>query len=168
MEFFLMSLRSLMESRARTVAAMRSITNSPAGDNGDISGEQSAQFDKLKGELAALDTRIDRQKLVDEAERRMSGEQITTTGDNRLDAEMRSFSLVKAIASQCPDLRGHVDSGREVEISTEIARRSGRKFSGMAVPVSAFFEPLERRVITTAAPAGGPGGRIIATDLRVH
>lgn len=159
-----MKLKDLLEKRARTVAAMREIAEAPKGQGGDLSEEQATKFDELKGELATLDRNIERQKLIDEAERRADGEQITTRGDDRLDAELRNFSLQRAIISQIPDMAGKIDCGREIELSTEIARRSGRKFEGIAVPLSVFHEPIERRVITTSAPAGGPGSNIIATD----
>lgn len=81
-------------------------------------------------------------------------------GDGTFERECRSFSLLKAIASQVPGIR--VDAGRELEVSAELQRRSGRAHEGIAVPSTVF----ETRVLTTAAPAGGPGSNIIATDHR--
>jgi HK97 family phage major capsid protein len=153
-----MKLKDLLERRGRIVADMRTITEAPAGDGGDLSTEQTAKFDNLKSELSALEKSIERQQLVDEAERRMAGERIAGTGDGRLDDELRNFSLRKAILSQVP---GHSeDCGRERELSGEIARRSGRTFEGIAIPAAVF----EQRVLTTAAPGGGPGSNIISTD----
>jgi HK97 family phage major capsid protein len=71
---------------------------------------------------------------------------------------------VRAIASQVPNL--NVDAGRERELSQEIARRAGRPFSGMAVPMAIFQQPVEQRTMTTGLPVAGPGSNLIATDHR--
>ena len=153
-----MKMKDLLEKRSRIVADMRSITETPTGDGGDLSNEQATKFDNLKNELTALEKSIERQRLVDEAERRMAGERIAGTGDGKLDDELRNFSIRRAILTQVP---GHSeDCGRERELSGEIARRSGRAFQGIAIPASVF----EQRVVTTALPAAGPGSNIISTD----
>lgn len=165
-----MTLRELREKRARLVAEMRQITDKPAGEGGDLSAEQATKFDAAKAELAKLDAQIDRRHVLDEAERRGAGETISGSGDDRLDQALGEFSLRRAILAQVP---GHTeDCGRERELSAEIARRAGRTFQGIAVPLAVFHqrieprdrERLERRVVTTAAPVGGPGSNIIATD----
>jgi hypothetical protein len=69
-----MTSRELLEKKSRLVTEMRSITNSPAGDGGDLSAEQTAKFDQFKTELEAIEKNIERQRLIDDAERRMSGE----------------------------------------------------------------------------------------------
>lgn len=157
-----MALKDLLERRARTIAAMREITTSPAGSGGDLSEDQAVRFDEMRGDLAKAEKDIERAQALDDAERRMAGQPVTGSGDNRFDDECRSFSLLRAIASQVPNL--NVDAGREREISQELQRRSGRTAEGITVPLSVFHQPMERRVITTAAPVGGPGGNIIATD----
>jgi hypothetical protein len=42
-----------------------------------------------------------------------------------------------------------VDAGREREISAEVARRSGRSFQGIAIPLAALSAPVEQRVFAT-------------------
>jgi HK97 family phage major capsid protein len=143
-----MTLRELLEKRSKLVVEMRSLTNSPAGDGGDLSTEQTAKFDQFKTELESLEKQIERQKLVDDAERRMSGEKLTGNGDGGFNDLCRDFSLQRAIASQI-DPRS-VDAGREIEISKELSRRSGRAAQGIRVPLDAF---VERRVQTVAADA---------------
>src|SRR5688572_6985648 len=137
-------LRKLLEKRTAIVTEMRGITAAPAGDGGDLSAEQSTRFEQLKTELGGLEKQIERQQLVDAAERRMSGTPISGTGDNRLDEELRNFSLVRAIAGQVPDLAGRIDCGREREISNELAKRSGMTYRGVAIPMQVF----EKRVVT--------------------
>jgi HK97 family phage major capsid protein len=155
-----MKMKDLLEQRGRIVAEMRKLADSPSGDGGDMSEEQARRFDSLKGELESTEKRIERQNLLDEAERRMDGQPITGTGDTNLDQELRNFSLVRAAAAQIPDL--NVDSGRERELSQELARRMGVKPDGILVPMCVF----EKRVITTALPSGKTGSNIISTDHR--
>jgi len=144
---------------------MRSITNSPAGNGGDLSAEQSAKFDTLKTELEALEKRIARQQVVDEAERRMQGAPISGTGDNRLDKALEGYSLRRAICSQVPDLAQQIDCGREIELSKEFARRSGYGFQGICVPTAALT--IERRTLVGGGGSPDSGGiNLIPTDHR--
>jgi len=160
-----MNSRQLLERRAAIVAEMRSITNEPKGKAGDLSKEQSGRFDELKTELEGLEQRISRQQLVDEAERRMQGETIAGTGDDRFDEALRGFSLRRAIVSQIPDLAAQIDCGRERELSAELAKRAGRPFQGIAVPMSIF--QIEKRNITSQAASPDSGGaNLVATDFR--
>jgi HK97 family phage major capsid protein len=153
------STRTLLADRAAIVTEMRTIH--AAHPDGALPTDAEARFNVLKADLAGMDTRIDRQALLDDADRRTAGSPVATAGtDARFDAEIRNFSLVRALAGAA-GIQG-VDAGREREISAEVARRSGRSFEGIAVPLAA----LERRVFTTAAPSGGPGSNLIQTDVR--
>lgn len=150
-------MKKLLEQRAAIVAKMRAITAAPAGQNGDLSEAQTRAFDDHKTELDRLEASIERQRVVDEAERRMEGKPIHSSGDDTLDTELRKFSLVRAMASQVPDLAGRVDIGRERELSQELAKRSGLQFQGMAVPLTVF----EKRVITATG-----AGDLVGTSLQ--
>ncbi|MGH6897288.1 MAG: phage major capsid protein [Geminicoccaceae bacterium] len=131
-----MALRDLLEQRARTVTEMRAIADKPEGDGGDLSDDQSKRFDALKSELAKTETRIERQQLVDDAERRMAAPTIISgRGDGQYEQRAREFSLVKAILASCGDIPS---DGLEREISSELRARTGRTFSGIAVPDEAW------------------------------
>ena len=93
-----MTTRDLQEKRASLVTEMRTITQSPSGDGGDLSAEQTEKFNSMKAQLEQVEQQLARQKYLDEAERRMQGETISGYGDNRLDDALRDFSLRKAIA----------------------------------------------------------------------
>lgn len=161
MEFFYMSMKQLLEKRARLTDDMRAIHEAPAGDGGDLSNDQATKFDALKEERAKVDAAIERQTLIDEADRRAAGAPVAGSGDHQFDQELRQFSLVKAIGAQVPDLAGSVDAGREREIGQELARRSGRPFQGIAIPMQVF----EQRVTTsTSTPGAGAAGKLIAVD----
>jgi len=154
-----MNIRDTQERRALIITEMRSITEKPAGTGGDLSAEQSSKFDTLKTELEGVEKSLGRQQLLAEAERRMSGQPIAGSGDDRFDTALREFSLRKAIAGAAGL---DVDDHRERELGAELAKRAGRPFQGIAIPMSVFHVPLEKRVITAA----GEASNIIATDLR--
>ena len=150
-------MRKLLEKRAAVVAEMRTITAAPAGEGGDLSEEQETRFHNLKVDLEKLEKRIERQTLLDEADRRAQG--VSIGGAPDFVRECRDFSMLRAIQHQ---LGARVDAGRELEISQELARREQCSADGILAPYSIF----ERRAgtITTAAPSGGPGSNLIGTD----
>jgi HK97 family phage major capsid protein len=150
----------LKQRRAGLVAEQRAIIETPAGDGGDLSTEQAARFDTLKREIEGVDANIQRAEFLDEAERRQSGTPITGSGDGAFDDECRRFSLCRAIAGAAGL---DVDWGREREVGQELARRSGKPSQGILVPRQIF---MERRVVTTTAPAQGPGSNLVSTDHR--
>jgi HK97 family phage major capsid protein len=154
------TMRELLARRAALTTEMRSIHD--AHPDGTLPSEVETRWSALRGESDALQGAIDRQALLDDAERRQSGQPLNGGGhDANFDREVRQFSVVRALAGAA-NLPG-VDAGREREISAEVARRSGRSFQGVAVPLAALAP--ERRVFTTGNPSGGPGSNIIATDL---
>lgn len=155
-----MKMKDLLEQRGRVVASMREMTDNPGGEGGDLSTEQSQRFDTLKGELGALEKRIERQSLLDEADRRTQGQQITGTGDDRFDLLLRDYRFVRAIACQIPGMT--VDAGLELEANQELQRRMGVKSNGIMCPMSIF----QKRIISTDNPVTGPGSNIISTDFR--
>jgi HK97 family phage major capsid protein len=150
-------LQELIEERGRKIHEMRSIADSPKGSGGDLDTDQAKRFDTLKKEVEAIESRMERARSLEEMERRMTGETLTGYGDQHLDGALKDFSLRKAIAGAAGL---DIDWSRERELGQEIARRSGRNFNGIAVPLSV----LEQRVMTTTNPAGGPGSNMISTD----
>lgn len=153
-------LRDLLEQLDQITAELKQIV-AAAGD-GEMPDDQRSRFDTLKTKADTLRARVSRQSVIDDLDRRSSGTALTGGSDNRLDAEMRSFSVVRAMAGAAGLA---VDWGREREIGAEVARRSGRTFQGICIPMAALSGPVEQRVITTALPAGGPGSNLVATNL---
>ena len=151
-------MRQLLEKRSKIVSDMRAITEAPQGEGGDLTAEQQNLFNALKSELGKADAQIERQAVLDDAERRMNG--VRVTGDSKLDKEMRSFSVMRAIQHQ---MGMKVDAGRELEISAELARMEGRSTDGILMPRS-IFERRAVGAITTTAPVGGPGASLVGTD----
>jgi HK97 family phage major capsid protein len=158
-------LSDLLEKRAKLVTEARTLNEIDAP-----SAEQTARLDAIVAELDGLEKRIRTQALLDEADRRTEGTAVNGN-DSAFDRELRGFSLVRALASQVPDIAGNVDAGREREISAELQRRYQMPVEGIAIPLQVFevrrrdlLPNVERRVLTSTAPAGGPGSNLIPTD----
>ena len=154
-----MTIAAIRESRTAKVADMRRLLSTAESEKRTLNAAEQATFDQIKVQVQDLEGQEQRAAFLEDAERRAMGQQVAGS-DKNFDAECRAFSLTKAIAAQLPN--STVDAGREREVSQELARRSGRKFEGIAVPMKVF----EERVVTTGLPAGGPGSNIIATDYR--
>jgi HK97 family phage major capsid protein len=159
-----MTLRELHERRSRLKADMQALHDTAKTAGRDMTDDEAKKFGELRADFERMEQQIERQSFLDEAERRTQGQPISGSADDRFDAECRSFSLVRAIASGIPDLADKVDTGREREVSQELARRSGIAPKGILVPVSVFRQRVEQRTISTTTPAGGPGSGLIATD----
>ena len=167
-----MKLRDLMEKRASLVKELRQLNESPDGEGGDLSENQTKRFEVVKGELELVEKKVDRAQLVDEFDRRSQGQPIGS-GDHKFDDLNDGFSLLRAIAHKAGV--ENVDAGREIEIGQELRRRNpGQNFKGFPVPLSIFQrrllpherERFEQRAVTTTTPAGGPGSNILGEDYR--
>ena len=157
------TLRHLLERRARIAREMREIADA-APDDGGLSEEQQAAFDRLKAALADLEQSIANRSAVDDAERRVAGIALggSATDSRQWETAQREFSIARAIAGAAGL---NVDWSRERETSAELQRRSGRAFQGVAVPMAALSRRVEQRTITTTTPSGGPGSNLIQTML---
>ena len=151
-----MNVTELRAKRAEHVQAMRSLTENPKGDGGDLSAEQAETFDTHKRNLEAVETSLQRAESLADAERRMQGTPVHDSSDS-YERELRSFSFRKALAGAAGL---DVDWGRERELGQECAKRMGLTPRGVVIPLAAG----EPRTLTTDAPVGGPGGNLVATD----
>ncbi len=157
-----MTLREMLERRTAIAGEMRQVNESAA--DGALAPEAQARWDALRTDLDQLEARIDRQAALDDLDRRAAGQPLGgNRADRNFERECQEFSVLRALAAQLPG--STVDAGRERELSTEIARRAGRSFEGIAVPMAIFQRPAEQRVFTTANPVAGPGSNLIATQL---
>jgi len=155
------NLLSLKEARTAKADAIRAIVAQASAAGRDLTEQEQSAFDAGKSEVEKLEKEIRNAEFLADLERRMDGQKIMVgSGDSRLDVELRSFSLRKAILSQVP---GHTeDCQRERELSSEIARRSGRQSQGVCIPYSVF----EKRVMTSdVSTGGGAAASLVATDL---
>ena len=159
----------LREKRAGIVTEMRSLDASirQAEDEGGGAGDDlQSKWAALKALIEQIDAQISRAEMLAELERRAPGRPIGGTGDAWLDHALGEFWITRAIAGFI-GLPG-VDWSRERELGQELARRSGRSFSGIPAPLSALWVPknragaIETRVVTTTNPSSGPGSNLIS------
>jgi hypothetical protein len=136
-------LHELQERRAACVTEMRAINDKAENEKRDYSGDEDKRHRELKAEVSGLDRQIDRARDLVEAERQAPAiVHHGNLGDGQYETRARKFSLLKAINAR---LGEDVDVGFEREISQELQRRAGRKFSGIAVP-DEYFQ-VEKRTL---------------------
>jgi len=152
-----MRLHELTETRAGRLDALKAIASKAEAEKRDLYDAERAAFDAGRAEIEKLDRDIRNAAFLAEAEKRAHAEPITGTGDT-LGAIERRFRFGKALAEHA---EGRL-TGAEAEWNAE--RRSGR-MGALSVPASVFLGTRESRALTTAAPAGGPGSNLVATDL---
>jgi len=149
-----MKLHELREALASKTAEMRSLLDTANGELGD---EAKKRFDTLETECRGLNERIARETRVAEMERQAEATTLNG-GTPDFDRECRSYSLLRAIAG-ASGMPG-VDAARELEISQEIAHRTGRTPQGIFAPTEIFQS--EQRVLLS----GTTGAGAIGTDHR--
>lgn len=154
-----MNIQEIREQRAAVIANMRALENTAEREDRDLSDDELRRFDEGKAKLATFDKRLERAELLAAAERSMDVDRNSPRAghDGTFEEACRSFQVTRAIAAMIAP--GEVDGGREFELSAEIARRSGRKPTGLYVPHEVF---LERRDVLTS----GSGGNLVPTQHR--
>ena len=131
-----MKFHELQELRAKAVKAMRDLADMVEAEKRDYNADEEKRHAELKTEITGLDTRMQRAKDLDDAERAAPAVIQGNGKDGKYKERARDFSITKAI---CAKLGDDVDAGFEREISKEVAKRSGRTFEGIAVPDEVFF-----------------------------
>ena len=151
----MMSIRELQEQRSQKLQEMRALNTAAEAENRDFSDNEHSRFKELEGEASKLSARLSRAQRLQELERQSEARAIGGA-DPGFEDLTRDFSVARAIRVQMGEERG----GREAEVSAELARRNGREFNGVGVPVECLL-PERRAALTT-----GPGGNLVATNLR--
>lgn len=148
-----MKLHELQEARATAVVAMRALSDLAETEKRDLTSDEDKKFGDLKKEIADFDKKIGRAQTLADAERSAPAIVHGRLGDGAFEERARDFSVVKAIRAAMPrDVGGgDVDAGFEREISSEVARRSGRTFQGIAVPDQVFL--AEKRTLLAGSSA---------------
>jgi HK97 family phage major capsid protein len=158
-----MRLHEMIEKRANAVLALRALADLAETENRDLSGDEEKRYGDLKAEIAGLDKKIERQQELERFERAAPAT-ITRKGDGKFEERAREFGVVKSIRSAMGrELGGDVDVGFEREISAEVVKRSGRAFSGIAVPDEVF--QMERRTLLVGSSAADLVPNVHRPDL---
>jgi HK97 family phage major capsid protein len=163
----MLKLHELQEQRAAAVAEMRTLSDTAETQKRDLTADEDTKFGTLKTTIADLDKKIGRAQTLAEAERSAPAVVHGRLGDGAYEERARDFSITRAIRALLPrDLGGgDVDAGFEREISAEVARRSGRKFEGLAVPDQVFQQPQENLTLLVGSSAEGLTPTPLRADL---
>lgn len=145
-----MNLIQIREQRAGKVAEMRTLLAKAETEKRNLNGDEQTKFDALKADITALEGQEQRAVFLEETERRMVG---TPVDKSQADLES-NVSLLEVLRA---GMEGRSLTGAAAEYSKETERRTGRKASGVFIPLSA----LEKRVNTTTS-----AGQIVPTDYR--
>jgi HK97 family phage major capsid protein len=158
-------LHELQESRTAAVAEMRALADTAETEKRDLTADEETKFGDLKTKIADFDKKIARAQTLAEAERSAPAIVHGRIGDGQFEERARDFSVVKAIRASLPrDIGGgDVDAGFEREISQEVARRSERKFQGIAIPDQVFVQ--ERRTLLAGSTAADLVPNVHRADL---
>jgi HK97 family phage major capsid protein len=156
-----MTLREILARRETIRTELRGIIDQHP--DGTLTDEVRARADELETEANRLTDQERRQALIDDMDRRAGGTPFAGAGGDRFEVLAAQVTALDVIRAQM----GGTDaaSGRAREVSAELERRSGRRAEGLLFSTSLSGAPVERRVFTTANPAGGPGSNLISTDV---
>lgn len=150
-----MILQELRQKRAQRVAEQRAMLAKAETEKRQLTADEAAKFDTLKTEITELEQAEQRQQFVDEQERRAAG--VTVVAGNGGDTVAGLESRVSLLRVLQAGVEGRALSGAEAEYQQETERRTGRKATGVFVPMSL----LEKRVNTTASAP-----ELVPTDHR--
>lgn len=129
------TLAAIREARAAKVQEARSLVDA----NKTLTPEQQSTFDRIKGEITALEGDEARAQFLADAERRGVGQPVDKSR-TQLESRVNVLDVIRA------QTEGRALTGAAAEYSQETERRTGRKAEGIYVPLAA----LEQRVSTTA------------------
>ncbi len=146
-----MKLHELKEARASKVAECRSLLDAANGQ--DLADEAKKRFDTLETEIRELDTRIERETRVAEYERQSEAAETLNGGTPDFDRECRAPGLFLDAIAASPGISGR-DTGRVLEVSAELQKRTGRTAQGVMIPESIFRQQEQRVVLSSTTGAG--------------
>ncbi len=121
----LMKPYEIREQKATVVKEMRTILDTAEKEKRDLTAEESEKFDKLKGEVTALEVKEERAEFLAQQEKQQAP-------DKQFQQVEKRVSLIDAINAQ---LDGRVN-GALAEFNQETERRTGKKAQGIYVPTT--------------------------------
>lgn len=137
------TVAQIREAKAAKVIEARSLANKAEAEKRSLTADETASFDKIKGEIEALEAEETRAQFLADQERRSVGVPVAgSVGDTyaQLQSQVNVLDVLRA------QVEGRSLSGAAAEYHAETERRTGRKAQGIFIPMAA----LEQRVNTTA------------------
>lgn len=148
-----MRTHEIKERRAGLVADMRGILAKAEGEKRNLSGDEQAKFDGLKTQIQDLEAQEARAAFLEDAERRSMG----AAADKPFQSLQGEISILEVLRNA---MEGRSQSGAAAEYAKEIERRTGRKASGIFVPLSALETRVAAPIDTTV------GADLVPTNHR--
>ncbi len=139
-----MNIAAIRESRAAKVADARAIVARAEAEKRQLSADESASFEKLKGEIQSLEADEQRAQFLADAERRSLGE----PGDKSRRGMEQSVNVLDAVRAQ---IEQRSITGALAEFQQE-AKRQGieARHGGVLIP-SSVFEKRATQTTTSQA-----------------
>lgn len=135
-----MKIYEIREQKANIVEKMRGMVDTAEAEKRDLSADEAATFEQMKGEVSELEAKEKRAEYLDSFEKR-------AMPDAPLAQLEKRVTVQEAILAQ---LDGKA-AGALAEYNQEAERRNGSKAQGVYVPMSAF----EKRDVNTTTTANG-------------
>jgi HK97 family phage major capsid protein len=152
--------------RAGKVKAQGDLLAKAKAENRDLNETETASFDALDGEIAALDTNIERAVKIEAAELRaanLEGRAPITPAEEVKPKAKRSFSIHRAILAQMGEVELTEEETTEAEQNRKLAVASGITPRGFVFRFPS--RKTERAVQTVTGDSGGYGGNTVATEV---
>ncbi len=142
-----MKLNDLREARALKVTEMRAVLAKAEGEKRQLSADETAAFDKLKGEIQGLEAQEQRAQFLEDAERRSLGQ----PADKQRAAMEGAVNVTDAIRAQ---IEQRAVTGALAEFQQE-AKRNGieAQHGGVLIPASVVEQRATRTTTANAAIA---------------
>jgi HK97 family phage major capsid protein len=148
-----MTIKQMQEKRGSLVREADVLLQQGIKENRKLNNHEDLRFGAIKEEIFQLDTDLAR-------EMRSLSLDPNRPGNGGSDMDLSGYSLSRAITQAG---QGRLD-GYELEVSQEIARRSGKAASGFYVPHALMSE--KRAMSVTGGTSQQYGGGYVATEVR--
>lgn len=145
----------IQEKRAGLIAAGKALAAKAETEKRSMSADETAELDRIAGEIEGLNAQERTAVVFEEAERRSAAEPVI---DREMGRELRGYNLAKALQEGIE----HRLTGREAEFHAELSR--GRaSVRGVMVPIEvlAGFEQRDGQTVG----ANADGGYLVPTAL---
>lgn len=157
------------ENLKKLLQRMEAITGKARAESRSMTADEVSDYEAAKalfdGELATIKASddVERMRSVFAAQGLVAGFEKPVTPAQRMDigltdAEIKRYSITRALASTLPELG--IDAGFEREVSMEVAKRYGKSPNGIYLP----HDVLSQRDLSVGTPSAG--GNLVATDYR--
>jgi HK97 family phage major capsid protein len=148
-------IKELKENRAKAFANAQTLRDTAAKENRDLSTEEETRHAALITEVESYGKRIEREEKVNALGENIAENRSMIGRDNSVDMPNKDFarySLLRAINRR---VNNQPLDGIELEVSQEIAKRTGKNPQGFYVPMEKAYS--NRTPLNTTTGTGAVG-----------